>query len=74
VAGDNKAVPLLAALRAGTMTDLVVDERTAARLLELARAGSGVRGRGGAGGPVGGGAGAASGGSAGGPGARATSR
>jgi DNA-binding transcriptional regulator LsrR (DeoR family) len=36
VAGDNKAVPLLAALRAGTMTDLVVDERTAARLLEIA--------------------------------------
>ncbi|WP_158369678.1 sugar-binding transcriptional regulator [Cellulosimicrobium cellulans] len=45
VAGDNKAVPLLAALRAGTMTDLVVDERTAARLLELARSGAGVRGR-----------------------------
>lgn len=35
VAGDTKAVPLLAALRAGTVTDLVVDERTAARLLDL---------------------------------------
>ena len=36
VAGDNKAVPLLAALRAGTMTDLVVDERTAVRLPQIA--------------------------------------
>ncbi len=35
VAGDNKAVPLLAALRAGTVTDLVIDERTAVRLLAI---------------------------------------
>jgi len=35
VAGDNKAVPLLAALRAGVVTDLVVDEVTALRLLSL---------------------------------------
>lgn len=35
VAGDTKAIPLLAALRAGVVTDLVVDERTATRLLEL---------------------------------------
>jgi DNA-binding transcriptional regulator LsrR (DeoR family) len=40
VAGDNKAVPLLAALRAGTMTDLVVDERTAQRLLLLTEHGA----------------------------------
>jgi deoxyribonucleoside regulator len=33
VAGDNKVVPLRAALRAGAMTHLVVDELTAARLL-----------------------------------------
>jgi deoxyribonucleoside regulator len=32
-AGDNKVVPLLAALRAGVVTDLVVDELTATRLL-----------------------------------------
>lgn len=36
VAGDNKVGPLLAALRAGVMTDLVVDERTATRLIERA--------------------------------------
>ena len=33
VAGDNKVVPLLAALRSGVVTDLVVDEVTATRLL-----------------------------------------
>lgn len=33
VAGDNKVVPLLAALRSGVVTDLVVDEVTASRLL-----------------------------------------
>ncbi|MBD8059310.1 helix-turn-helix domain-containing protein [Cellulomonas sp. JH27-2] len=33
VAGDNKVVPLLAALRAGVVTDLVVDEITATALL-----------------------------------------
>lgn len=36
VAGDNKVVPLLAALRAKVMTDLVVDERTASALVDLA--------------------------------------
>jgi deoxyribonucleoside regulator len=35
VAGDNKAVPLLAALRAGVVTDLVIDEVTATALLDL---------------------------------------
>jgi len=35
VAGDNKAVPLLAALRSGVVTDLVLDELTALRLLGL---------------------------------------
>jgi DNA-binding transcriptional regulator LsrR (DeoR family) len=35
VAGDNKAVPLLAALRSGVVTDLVVDEMTALRLISL---------------------------------------
>jgi deoxyribonucleoside regulator len=35
VAGDNKVVPLLAALRSGVVTDLVVDELTASRLLDL---------------------------------------
>jgi len=35
VAGDNKVVPLLAALRAGVITDLVVDEQTATKLVEL---------------------------------------
>jgi len=34
VAGDNKVAPLLAALRAGVVTDLVVDELTATTLLE----------------------------------------
>lgn len=34
VAGDNKVLPLRAALRAGVMTHLIVDELTAARLLE----------------------------------------
>lgn len=36
VSGDNKAVPLLAALHAGVVTDLVVDEVTATALLDLA--------------------------------------
>ena len=36
VAGDNKVVPLLAALRAGVVTDLVVDELTATGLLDAA--------------------------------------
>ncbi|MCI6585124.1 MAG: transcriptional regulator [Mobiluncus sp.] len=35
VSGVEKAVPLLAALRAGVATDLVVDEECAARLLKL---------------------------------------
>ena len=35
VAGDNKVVPLLAALRSGVVTDLVLDEVTALRLLGL---------------------------------------
>jgi DNA-binding transcriptional regulator LsrR (DeoR family) len=34
VAGDNKVAPLLAALRAGVVTDLVVDEITAGLLME----------------------------------------
>lgn len=34
VAGDNKVAPLLAALRAGVVTDLVVDERTASLMLD----------------------------------------
>ncbi|QYH36983.1 sugar-binding transcriptional regulator [Salinibacterium sp. M195] len=34
VAGDNKVVPLLAALRAGVITDLVIDEQTATKLVE----------------------------------------
>ena len=33
VAGDNKVAPLRAALRAGVVTDLVVDEITAAHLV-----------------------------------------
>ena len=33
VAGDNKVAPLRAALRAGVVTDLVVDEITASRLV-----------------------------------------
>ncbi|KQT02077.1 sugar-binding transcriptional regulator [Cellulomonas sp. Leaf395] len=36
VAGDNKVAPLLAALRAGVVTDLVVDEITATGLLDAA--------------------------------------
>jgi deoxyribonucleoside regulator len=35
VAGDSKALPLLAALRAGVITHLVVDEQTATRLVAL---------------------------------------
>lgn len=35
VAGDSKVVPLLAALRAGIITHLVLDEQTATRLVEL---------------------------------------
>jgi len=35
VAGDAKVVPLVAAMRAGTMTDLVIDESAARRLLAL---------------------------------------
>lgn len=35
VAGDSKVVPLLAALRAGIITHLVVDELTGTRLVEL---------------------------------------
>jgi deoxyribonucleoside regulator len=35
VAGDSKVVPLLAALRAGVITHLVVDEQTATRLMTL---------------------------------------
>jgi DNA-binding transcriptional regulator LsrR (DeoR family) len=34
VAGDSKVKPLLAALRAGVITHLVIDEQTATRLLE----------------------------------------
>ena len=37
VAGIDKARPLLAALRAGVATDLVVDEDCGSRLMELAR-------------------------------------
>jgi deoxyribonucleoside regulator len=39
VAGDNKVVPLLAALLSGVVTDLVVDEVTASRLLSVVSAG-----------------------------------
>jgi deoxyribonucleoside regulator len=35
VAGDSKVVPLLAALRAGIITHLVLDEQTATRLVQL---------------------------------------
>jgi hypothetical protein len=38
VAGDNKVPGLRAALAAGVVTDLVVDERTAAGLMRGARA------------------------------------
>lgn len=34
VAGDSKVVPLLAALRAGVITHLVIDEQTATKLVE----------------------------------------
>ncbi len=34
VAGDSKVLPLLAALRAGVITHLVIDEQTATRLVE----------------------------------------
>ena len=35
VAGDSKVIPLLAALRAGVITHLVVDEQTATRLVQV---------------------------------------
>jgi len=41
VAGDAKVIPLLAALRAGVITHLVLDEQTATRLIEVATAGVG---------------------------------
>jgi len=44
VAGNNKVVPLLAALRSGVVTDLVVDEVTASQLLGLVSA-QGATGR-----------------------------
>ncbi|HHT41588.1 MAG TPA: sugar-binding transcriptional regulator [Actinomyces sp.] len=37
VAGEAKAIPLIGALRAGVVTDLVVDDRTARRVLERIR-------------------------------------
>lgn len=37
VAGESKTIPLIAALRAGLITDLVVDDRTARRVLEKVR-------------------------------------
>lgn len=43
-AGEAKAVPLVAALRAGLITDLVVDDRTARKVLEIVRlSGAGTR-------------------------------
>jgi deoxyribonucleoside regulator len=36
VAGNGKVIPLLAALRAGVITDLVIDEQTASSLVTLA--------------------------------------
>jgi DNA-binding transcriptional regulator LsrR (DeoR family) len=45
VAGDNKVVPLLAALRSGVVTDLVVDEVTATGLLSFAPARDAAGGR-----------------------------
>jgi deoxyribonucleoside regulator len=36
VAGESKVIPLLAALRAGVITDLVIDEITATKLVEVA--------------------------------------
>lgn len=44
VAGEGKAVPLIGALRAGVVTDLVVDDRTARRVLERIRT-AGLRSR-----------------------------
>lgn len=44
VAGESKAIPLIGALRAGVVTDLVVDDRTARRVLERIRT-SGLRSR-----------------------------
>ena len=41
VAGDAKVIPLLAALRAGVITHLVLDEQTATRLIEVTPAGEG---------------------------------
>jgi hypothetical protein len=38
VAGDNKVAPLLAALRSGVVTDVVTDELTASRLLDVVSA------------------------------------
>ena len=35
VSGDSKVIPLLAALRAGVITHLVLDEQTATRLVEI---------------------------------------
>jgi DNA-binding transcriptional regulator LsrR (DeoR family) len=35
VSGDNKVIPLLAALRAGVITHLVIDEQTATKLVAL---------------------------------------
>lgn len=43
VAGDNKVAPLLATLRAGVVTDLVIDELTATALLEAAANGRPAR-------------------------------
>ena len=37
VAGEAKTIPLIGALRAGVVTDLVVDDRTARRVLERVR-------------------------------------
>jgi DNA-binding transcriptional regulator LsrR (DeoR family) len=45
VAGDNKVAPLLAGLRAGVVTDLVVDEITATLLLDAAEPAPVVRRR-----------------------------
>ncbi len=42
VAGDAKVIPLLAALRAGVITHLVLDEQTATRLIGVAASGDGV--------------------------------
>ncbi len=37
VAGEAKAIPLIGALRAGVVTDLIIDDRTARRVLERVR-------------------------------------